>query len=75
MKALIKMVSLLALFAITRAAAALPVALDLGEKAAAQTVSAWPTMPPQSLPKGLRPCCAFGYNLHAELLGMPVPIG
>ena len=73
MKALIKMVSLLALFAITRAAAALPVALDLGEKATAQTVSAWPTMPPQPLPKGLRPCCAFGYNLHAELLGMPVP--
>ncbi|UJL39971.1 DUF4056 domain-containing protein [Salmonella enterica subsp. enterica serovar Kentucky] len=30
-------------------------------------------MPPQPLPKGLRPCCAFGYDLHAELLGLPVP--
>ncbi len=31
-------------------------------------------MPPQPLPKGLRPCCAFGYNLHAALWGISVPL-
>lgn len=73
MKAWVKTISLLALCAMTQGYAALPVALDLATQATSQASSAWPAMPPQPLPKGLRPCCAFGYNLHAELLGMPVP--
>ncbi|WP_447864216.1 DUF4056 domain-containing protein [Kluyvera sichuanensis] len=68
-----KTISLLALCAVTQVYAALPVALDLATQATSKASSAWPAMPPQPLPKGLRPCCAFGYNLHAELLGMPVP--
>lgn len=34
---------------------------------------AWPVMPPLPAPTGLRPCCAFGYDLHAEVLGVPLP--
>lgn len=33
----------------------------------------WPVPAPLSQPDGLRPCCAFGYDLKAELLGVPVP--
>ncbi|EOX4350681.1 DUF4056 domain-containing protein [Vibrio cholerae] len=33
-----------------------------------QPVQAIPTPP-----IGLRPCCAFGYNLHAQVAGIPVP--
>ena len=33
----------------------------------------WPVSEPLSQPDGLRPCCAFGYDLKAELLGIPVP--
>lgn len=73
MKQWVKTITLLALCAATQVHAALPVALDLGTQVTSQASSAWPAMPPQPLPKGLRPCCAFGYNLHAELLGMPVP--
>lgn len=34
---------------------------------------AWPVTDPLSPPDGLRPCCAFGYNLKAQALGIPVP--
>ncbi|EPL9571057.1 DUF4056 domain-containing protein [Providencia rettgeri] len=34
---------------------------------------AWPVITALSPPQGLRACCAFGYNLQAELWGMPVP--
>lgn len=33
----------------------------------------WPTIAPLSPPDGLRPCCAFGYNIRARFLGVPVP--
>lgn len=33
----------------------------------------WPAIPPLPPPDGLRPCCAFGYNIRAKLLGIPVP--
>jgi hypothetical protein len=37
------------------------------------TNQAWPVTQPLNPPEGLRPCCAFGYNLKAEALGVPVP--
>lgn len=73
MSRLLKTMSLLASLLAGSAGAALPVALDLSPQVTTRATTAWPAMPPQPLPKGLRPCCAFGYNLHAELLGMPVP--
>ena len=73
MSRLLKTMSLLASLLAGSAGAALPVALDLAPQVTTRATTAWPAMPPQPLPKGLRPCCAFGYNLHAELLGMPVP--
>lgn len=53
--------------------AALPLNLNLSTSAPPAASEAWPVMQPQPQPNGLRPCCAFGYDLHAELLGMPVP--
>lgn len=73
MNRLLNTLSLLALLLANGAHAAIPLTLDLTSRSTAQAATAWPTMPPQPLPKGLRPCCAFGYNLHAELLGIPVP--
>ncbi|EJY9568829.1 DUF4056 domain-containing protein [Klebsiella aerogenes] len=35
----------------------------------AQSAPLAPLTPPQ----GLRPCCAFGYNLQAEMLNIPIP--
>ncbi|AVJ15820.1 DUF4056 domain-containing protein [Serratia sp. JUb9] len=34
---------------------------------------AWPVTPPLSAPDGLRPCCAFGFDLKVQALGIPVP--
>jgi len=53
--------------------AALPLPINLTANAVSATGKAWPVMPPLGEPNGLRPCCAFGYDLHAELLGLPVP--
>jgi len=33
----------------------------------------WPTLPTLPPPDGLRPCCAFGYDVQAKFLGIPVP--
>ncbi|AMG68111.1 DUF4056 domain-containing protein [Providencia stuartii] len=33
----------------------------------------WPVLSPLAPPQGLRACCAFGYDLHAQLWGIPVP--
>lgn len=38
-----------------------------------QSPLAWPVTKPLSPPDGLRPCCAFGYNLKVQALGIPVP--
>ncbi len=38
--------------------------------ASAQSAPLAPLSPPQ----GLRPCCAFGYNLQAEVLNIPIPL-
>lgn len=38
-----------------------------------QTTSAASQLPSLQKPEGLRPCCAFGHDLRAELKGAPVP--
>lgn len=40
---------------------------------AAHASRAWPVVAPLPAPQGLRPCCAFGYNLRAKLFGIAVP--
>ena len=34
---------------------------------------AWPVLQNLDAPQGLRACCAFGYDLQAEVAGIPVP--
>lgn len=50
-----------------------PVQLPPLAQPADNAAQAWPVIAPLSPPEGLRPCCAFGYNLRASLLGIPVP--
>lgn len=38
-----------------------------------QKVSTLSKLPSLQKPEGLRPCCAFGHDLRAELKGVPVP--
>lgn len=33
----------------------------------------WPALTPIEPPEGLRACCAFGYDLKTEVVGVPVP--
>lgn len=73
MRSVVRVIFLALLFLTGSALAALPLTLYLSSLPMPAASEAWPTMPPQPLPKGLRPCCAFGYDLHAELLGLPVP--
>ncbi|EKK5329135.1 DUF4056 domain-containing protein, partial [Salmonella enterica] len=73
MRSVVRVIFLALLFLAGSARAALPLTLYLSSLPMPVASEAWPTMPPQPLPKGLRPCCAFGYDLHAELLGLPVP--
>ncbi|TBM20782.1 DUF4056 domain-containing protein [Hafnia paralvei] len=47
---------------------------DLSTSPLQQATRAWPTVERLSAPDGLRPCCAFGYNLKAQALGIPVPL-
>ncbi|EDM3692329.1 DUF4056 domain-containing protein [Salmonella enterica subsp. enterica serovar Infantis] len=53
--------------------AALPLPLMLSGQESRTYTPAWPVMPPLPQPDGLRPCCAFGYNLHVKLMNIPVP--
>lgn len=52
----------------------LPIVPDLSTSPIQQATRAWPTVERLSAPDGLRPCCAFGYNLKAQALGIPVPL-
>lgn len=53
--------------------AAIPVPLQLVNEDDKAESTAWPVVSPLPAPQGLRPCCAFGYDLHAQVLDMPVP--
>lgn len=55
------------------ARAAIPVTLQLVSTEDKAQGTAWPVVSPLPAPQGLRPCCAFGYDLHAQVLHMPVP--
>ncbi|WP_241898918.1 MULTISPECIES: DUF4056 domain-containing protein [unclassified Erwinia] len=55
------------------ARAVIPLPLSLTQPPEHLSYQAWPVMSPLPAPEGLRPCCAFGYNLHAQLLGIAVP--
>ncbi|CNK08741.1 Uncharacterised protein [Yersinia aldovae] len=50
-----------------------PVTPDLSIMPHQQATRAWPVTKKLSSPDGLRPCCAFGYNLSVQVLGVPVP--
>ncbi len=52
----------------------LPILPDLSTSPLQQATRVWPTVERLSAPDGLRPCCAFGYNLKAQALGIPVPL-
>lgn len=65
---------MLILSAATPLYAAFPLPLNLSTNTLAPPVRAWPVMPPLAEPKGLRPCCAFGYDLRADVFGLPVPV-
>jgi hypothetical protein len=39
-----------------------------------QAETHWPALSPLTPPEGLRPCCAFGYNLKVDAGGVPVPL-
>lgn len=38
-----------------------------------EALQSWPVVDELEPPQGLRACCAFGYDLQAQLLGVPVP--
>lgn len=68
-----KMLFIYLILFISTSRAALPLPLMLTGSGDSIHVRAWPVMPPLPEPAGLRPCCAFGYNLHVEVLKIPVP--
>ncbi|MGY0157378.1 DUF4056 domain-containing protein [Edwardsiella tarda] len=63
----------LLLYCGTVGAFGLPMSLDLTQLQPQQAAHAWPVSAPLPPPDGLRPCCAFGYDLNAEALGVPIP--
>ncbi len=73
MKTWMSILLLMMLFCIPSANAVLPITIDFSHIPQQQASQAWPVVKPLSPPDGLRPCCAFGYKLKTNLLGMPVP--
>ena len=61
------------LFCLPSAEAVVPVGIDFSHLPQQQALEAWPVVKSLSPPDGLRPCCAFGYDLKTRLSGIPVP--
>ncbi len=61
--------ALFSAFAIAR----IPIPTDFSNPPRQQASRAWPVTSPLPRPDGLRPCCAFGYNLKAIAFGIPLP--
>lgn len=58
----------------TREELNLPAAnLNLDTVSYEEASQAWPILQGLKAPQGLRACCAFGYDLQAEVAGIPVP--
>ncbi len=55
------------------AEAVLPIRADFTHIPQQQATEAWPVVKSLAPPDGLRPCCAFGYQLKTRVLGIPVP--
>lgn len=53
--------------------AAIPIPVDLSPLPDTAATAAEDVASPFDAPEGLRPCCAFGYNLKAQAFGIPVP--
>lgn len=39
-----------------------------------QAKRVWPVVENLTPPESLRPCCAFGYDLHVRAIGVPIPV-
>lgn len=50
-----------------------PLETLLTSQAIRESHLSWPVVAPLSPPDGLRPCCAFGYNLKVRVWGIPLP--
>ena len=61
------------LFSTSPVSARIEIGSDFSHIPQQQAAEAWPVSVPLSPPDGLRPCCAFGYRLKTQLLGVPVP--
>ncbi|MTC59798.1 DUF4056 domain-containing protein [Providencia rustigianii] len=46
---------------------------DLASIPIEEASQTWPVLSSLGAPQGLRACCAFGYNIRAEISGVPVP--
>ncbi|AFJ48496.1 DUF4056 domain-containing protein [Shimwellia blattae] len=55
------------------ARASIPIPVDLRPEPDTTVQTAQAVTAPLEAPDGLRPCCAFGYNLKAQAFGIPVP--
>ncbi|HCH51461.1 MAG TPA: DUF4056 domain-containing protein [Proteus sp.] len=57
----------------TNVASVKPLSANLETETQEQASQAWQVPAPLDAPNGLRPCCAFGYNLKVKALGIPIP--
>ncbi|MCI9743327.1 DUF4056 domain-containing protein [Proteus mirabilis] len=49
------------------------IAAHLESETQEEASQVWQTPPALDAPNGLRPCCAFGYNLKVKAWGIPIP--
>lgn len=73
MKTRMSVILVTLLFCIPPTEAILPISIDFAHIPQQQAGEAWPVVKQLSAPEGLRPCCAFGYQLKTRLSGIPVP--
>lgn len=65
------LIALLLLY--TPVLASMAINLDLDSPPQSEALHPWHVVAPLHAPNGLRPCCAFGYDLHVNLFGIPIP--
>ncbi len=62
------------LFALALPALALPALAQDPVLPAVTAIHTAPTLGELPPPESLRPCCAFGYDLHVRAAGIPIPM-